>query len=184
MRLFEFQFVDQHGRLRTTRAPQEVLERLHREADLYEREQQRQRPRFEQPTYRNPYYERYPRQAPNSTNRPPSSDPFANLNDIFSNLGGSFDDFAEKIKAAREREAKQERERKAREEDARKQRQASGKYATVSAWVSLCLIAGVDETTPRSDKAKVIRKAQRKCHPDTGGSHDKWIELENILRRI
>ena len=184
MTLYEFQFVDQHGRLRTTRAPKDILERLHREADRWDTERQRQRPRFEQPSYRDPYRNAYPgQQYPNprqSPNRPPSSDPFADLNDLFSNLGGGFEAFA---RAERERK-EEERKRKAREEEARKQRASQPKFTSVSAWVRLCTVAGVDETTPRSEKARIIRKAQRKCHPDTGGSHDEWVKLEDILRRI
>lgn len=50
-----------------------------------------------------------------------------------------------------------------------------------SIWARLCAMAGVPFNTPRSEQAKVIRKAQRKCHPDTGGSHEKWIELDKLI---
>lgn len=30
------------------------------------------------------------------------------------------------------------------------------------------------------DEKRVYRRAMRKCHPDSGGSHQKWIELEKI----
>jgi hypothetical protein len=30
------------------------------------------------------------------------------------------------------------------------------------------------------DPKKLLRKAQRKCHPDTGGSKEAWLELEKL----
>ena len=40
------------------------------------------------------------------------------------------------------------------------------------------------EVAKLMDMRKLLRKAQVKCHPDTGGSHEKWIELENLLRSM
>jgi hypothetical protein len=34
------------------------------------------------------------------------------------------------------------------------------------------------------DDMKLLRRAQRKCHPDTGGSHEKWVKLEKIQREM
>ena len=31
---------------------------------------------------------------------------------------------------------------------------------------------------------KLWLRAQRKCHPDTGGSHEKWLELEKLEARV
>ncbi|WNO27772.1 hypothetical protein SEA_HUWBERT_20 [Microbacterium phage Huwbert] len=38
------------------------------------------------------------------------------------------------------------------------------------------------ETAQDMDTKKLLKMAQRKCHPDTGGSHEKWIKLDELKR--
>lgn len=45
----------------------------------------------------------------------------------------------------------------------------------------LAKLAGVEWPTDITDQ-KLLRMAQRKCHPDTGGSHEQWIELDKLKR--
>jgi hypothetical protein len=35
-----------------------------------------------------------------------------------------------------------------------------------------------------ADLKALYRKAMRKCHPDTGGSHELWVELEEIAAQL
>jgi hypothetical protein len=46
-------------------------------------------------------------------------------------------------------------------------------------------LAGVEwETAKNIDTKALLRKAMRNCHPDTGGSHEKWIELEKLKSKM
>lgn len=49
----------------------------------------------------------------------------------------------------------------------------------------LARLAGVEVGDADNMKLEVLKKkAMRKCHPDTGGSHDKWLELLDTLRNL
>lgn len=49
--------------------------------------------------------------------------------------------------------------------------------------VKLAKLAGVEWDDADNMKLEVLKKkAMRKCHPDTGGSHEKWLELTNLLK--
>lgn len=45
--------------------------------------------------------------------------------------------------------------------------------------IRLATIAGVEWPTEIEDK-KLLRRAQRKAHPDTGGSHELWLEVDKL----
>ncbi|MEG2887260.1 MAG: hypothetical protein RR853_09055 [Aurantimicrobium sp.] len=40
------------------------------------------------------------------------------------------------------------------------------------------------EVAELMDSKVLLKKAQRKCHPDTGGSHDKWVALDKLRREM
>lgn len=49
----------------------------------------------------------------------------------------------------------------------------------------LARLAGVEADDADNMKLELLKKkAMRKCHPDTGGSHDKWLELLDTLRNL
>lgn len=52
---------------------------------------------------------------------------------------------------------------------------------TSNALAKLAQLAGVEgvDNEPKAIRS-AYRKAQRKCHPDTGGSHEKWLELQKL----
>lgn len=188
MDFLEIQFIDKNGKLRTAKAPRDVIINLHVAADDYdrrERDRNRGYPYRDSFTYQRPTYDppkANPGAYPGANPFANGGDPFADLRDAFSNIfqGMPQPDPAKEYERLRRERA--EREKQEREKQAKKPN--GGKFSSVSAWVRLCTIAGVEETTPRSEKAKIIRKAQRKCHPDTGGSHDEWIMLEDILKSV
>lgn len=46
-------------------------------------------------------------------------------------------------------------------------------------------LAGVEwETAESMDLKKLLRKAQHKCHPDTGGSHEQWLSLQKLKEEM
>lgn len=46
-------------------------------------------------------------------------------------------------------------------------------------------LAGVEHEETRDwEIKKLLKRAQRNCHPDTGGSHEKWIELEKLTEKM
>ena len=49
--------------------------------------------------------------------------------------------------------------------------------------VKLFEIAGVEYSVDY-DQQKLLRRAKAKCHPDTEGSNEQWIELEKIARSL
>ena len=49
--------------------------------------------------------------------------------------------------------------------------------------VKLFEMAGVEYSVDY-DQQKLLRRAKSKCHPDTGGSSEQWIELEKIARSL
>jgi hypothetical protein len=60
-----------------------------------------------------------------------------------------------------------------------------GKTSTNTRKAKLAEMAGIDWAVAQlmEDKA-LLKKAQRKCHPDTGGSHEKWIELDKLRQEM
>lgn len=47
----------------------------------------------------------------------------------------------------------------------------------------LCELAKVDYPSELGDK-RLLRRAQRECHPDSGGSHELWVELDELVRLL
>ncbi|TXI10710.1 MAG: hypothetical protein E6Q68_07580 [Polynucleobacter sp.] len=47
----------------------------------------------------------------------------------------------------------------------------------------LCDILGV-EPIDNPPSAGLLRRAKRKCHPDTGGGKEQWLELERIAKNL
>lgn len=48
--------------------------------------------------------------------------------------------------------------------------------------IELIKLAGVEtEEAAKLTVKQLYRKAQRRCHPDTGGSHDLWLKLEKLV---
>lgn len=41
-------------------------------------------------------------------------------------------------------------------------------------WQTLTALAGADVA---NDRASIIRRARRNAHPDTGGSHELWLQF-------
>jgi hypothetical protein len=101
----------------------------------------------------------------------------------------------EKVREAQARaRAKAERDRQQENEDARRvweklneefarlkeQADRMGGPSTRQARrIRLAKIAGVEWPTEIEDK-KLLRRAQRNAHPDTGGSHELWLEVDKI----
>lgn len=108
---------------------------------------------------------------------------------------------------AAERRARQYEEQKRQQEQYRRQQEAfdnlrdafssfggsanfsragtSSKPRAVGPFQRLCEIAGVEPLDAGDmDKKKLLRRAQRKAHPDSGGSHELWLEVESLQRRL
>jgi len=47
----------------------------------------------------------------------------------------------------------------------------------------LCELAGMP-FSEGVDQRRVYRKALRVCHPDSGGSHEAFVELQDIARKL
>lgn len=46
-------------------------------------------------------------------------------------------------------------------------------------------MAGVDWGEAKTmDNKKLLRRAQRKCHPDHGGTHQQWLDLQKLQNRM
>jgi len=78
-----------------------------------------------------------------------------------------------------------DRSRQIREEEARQQQARFGQYRAAnprpqsSIEQELCQLAGVEYPTHLTQK-QLFRKAQRRCHPDTGGSHELFVQLDKL----
>lgn len=49
--------------------------------------------------------------------------------------------------------------------------------------IELRKLAGVEPGTTHSTQ-KLLRLAMRRCHPDTGGSHEAWLKLDKLRKKI
>jgi hypothetical protein len=51
--------------------------------------------------------------------------------------------------------------------------------------MKLAELAGVDWAVAElMDLKKLLRRAQAKCHPDTGGSHEQWLKLQALQEEM
>lgn len=162
-------FIDDIGRSRVAKIPVEYYQELLNRAQEFERSQNGRRSRFEEASYERPSYHPKDNQGP-----PPRAGstwregPQGYGPDFFQRL---FNDFVNGDPYASYSEAR-----------------GSTKTKTKTNPINrLYQLAGVDkpaDTTQVPDLDKLLRKAKRKCHPDTGGNNELWLELEKIAKEL
>lgn len=120
---------------------------------------------------------------------PGIQDAFSNLYDTMYRMGGVSEETKRMFEETKAKFEENERRKKRQPPPSFKWGTSSNtSKPTPSLDHQLLILAGVedisDDTLTKDERIKYLRRAKRKCHPDTGGSHDDWVNLEKLARRM